>query len=84
MKELKLSAFIGYTYHTYWFQQEMVIKRTFWYSMQSNYAGILVPQTEEGITEVRWIAQVDWPKVVYVNTYLSIAELLQLQVMPQH
>jgi 8-oxo-dGTP pyrophosphatase MutT (NUDIX family) len=84
MQELQLGAFIGYTYHTYWFQQEMVIKRTFWYSMQSNYAGILVPQTEEGITEVRWIAQADWPKVVYVNTYLSIAELLQLQVMPQH
>jgi len=84
MQELQLGAFIGYTYHTYWFQQEMVIKRTFWYSMQSNYAGILVPQTEEGITEVRWIAQADWPKEVYVNTYLSIAELLQLQVMPQH
>lgn len=83
MQELQLGAFIGYTYHTYWFQQEMVIKRTFWYSMQSNYAGVLVPQTEEGITEVRWIAQADWPKEVYVNTYLSIAELLQWQVMPQ-
>jgi hypothetical protein len=32
---------------------------------------------------VRWIAQADWPKEVYVNTYLSIAELLQWQVMPQ-
>lgn len=83
MQELQLGSFIGYTYHTYWFKQEMVIKRTFWYSMQSDYAGVLVPQVEEGITEVRWIAQAAWSEVVYVNTYSSIVALLQLQTMPQ-
>jgi len=80
---LQLGRFIGHTYHTYWFKQDMVIKRTFWYEMTTAFDGALVPQQEEGITEVCWLAPVDWQQKVYANTYLSIAELLQKQVEPQ-
>lgn len=80
---LELGDFIGHTYHTYRFKEQMVIKRTFWYAMTTDFAGDLVPQEEEGITEVRWLAAAHWAQTVYVNTYLSIAELLQKQVAPQ-
>jgi len=83
MQALELGDFIGFTYHIYRFKQEMVIKRTFWYTMRSDYAGVLVPQTEEGITEVRWIAFNDWTSVVYKNSYSSIVALLQLQLLPR-
>ncbi|MDP2188701.1 MAG: NUDIX domain-containing protein [Sphingobacteriaceae bacterium] len=81
--ELQLGRFIGHTYHTYRFKQEMVIKRTYWYEMTTAFEGALVPQQEEGITEVCWLSPVDWPQTVYSNTYLSIADLLQNQVEPQ-
>lgn len=80
---LQLERFLGYTYHTYRFKQDMVIKRTFWYTMTTDFEGTLVPQEEEGITEVRWLAPADWAQTVYSNTYSSIAELLQTQVEPE-
>lgn len=76
---LRLGEFLGFTYHAYRYKENMVIKRTFWYGMRSDFNGILVPQTEEGITEVRWIAYEDWENTVYTNTYTTIRSLLQMQ-----
>lgn len=66
------------SYHAYRYQGNLVVKRTFWYQMECHYRGELFPQIEEGITKVRWIAPSDWEHTVLTNTYLSIAEILQL------
>lgn len=47
-KELKT------TYHTYREGKIFVLKETRWYAMKSNDTN-LTPQTEEGITELKWI-----------------------------
>lgn len=43
------------TLHTYEMKGEKVIKRTYWYAMTYEGVDQLIPQTEEDITEVRWV-----------------------------
>lgn len=42
------------TWHTYVERDQRVLKPTYWFEMSHNGSAELVPQTEEGITEVRW------------------------------
>lgn len=44
------------TYHTYPLKGKRVLKPTYWFLMKSADSSELVPQTEEGITEVRWFS----------------------------
>ena len=64
------------TYHTYTLKGELVLKRTYWYSM--NYKGNekLKPQTEEGITDVRWFDKDDL-QAIKDNTFPSIMDVLR-------
>lgn len=64
------------TYHTYFLEEQPVLKPTYWYLMQTNYDKTLTPQQEEGITEAKWIAKKDFGMVLK-NTYESIKDVLQ-------
>lgn len=63
------------TFHTYSVYGPDTIKKTYWFGM--NYAGEeqLVPQAEEGITTVQWVAWDDLEKIKQ-NTFSSIPEVL--------
>jgi 8-oxo-dGTP pyrophosphatase MutT (NUDIX family) len=74
---LSIDGFINHTYHIYRFNRQLVVKRTHWYAMLCSHDGVLVPQQEEGITEVCWLAPHEWDQRVFPNTYASITELLQ-------
>jgi 8-oxo-dGTP pyrophosphatase MutT (NUDIX family) len=74
---LAITAPAGQTYHTYEHKGNEVLKVTHWYYMQTDFAGDLVPQTEEDITEVRWMSKEEVKAVVLKNTYPSIAELVK-------
>jgi 8-oxo-dGTP pyrophosphatase MutT (NUDIX family) len=63
------------TYHVYEMKGKVVLKVSHWYAMKSKSKQKLIPQTEEGITEVRWIAQKEL-EMVKANTYPSILEVL--------
>ena len=63
-------------YHTYSIKDQAILKRTYWFEMLCTDTATLVPQTEEGITDVRWIAKSDL-KQVFDNTYESIKEVLK-------
>lgn len=43
------------TYHTYTLKGKRILKKTHWYKMNSHDTSRLVPQTEERISEVRWV-----------------------------
>ncbi len=43
------------TYHIYSFKKDWIVKKTYWYLMQSNFQGKLVPQMEEDILAAVWI-----------------------------
>lgn len=64
------------TYHIYFIKEKAILKRTYWFEMTSTDTSKLIPQTEEGITEVKWIAAKDL-KQVYENTYESVLEVLK-------
>lgn len=64
------------TYHAYVLKGEVVLKRTYWYNMRYKGKGDLKPQTEEGITDVKWFVQEDIDQTVVSNTFPSIMDVL--------
>lgn len=73
---LKLGKFIRVTDHTYMRNDRWHLKHTWWYSMAYSEDSLPVPQTEEGITEVRWVAKSDLP-VFLGQTYSTIVEVFR-------
>ena len=54
LTQLELKKQLSITYHTYALSKQKILKRTYWFKMISNEL-VLNPQTEEGITEARWM-----------------------------
>lgn len=63
------------TFHMYYHKQH-ILKITHWFEMEYNGQQQLIPQTEEGITQVKWMAKKDL-KIPTQNTYSNIFELIQ-------
>ncbi len=64
------------TYHTYQLNGKDILKISHWYLMR--YSGktlALVPQTEEGISEARWMTRPEIRNVLS-NSYPSIVEVM--------
>jgi len=76
VNNLKLIKPLVTTYHTYFLEEQAVLKPTYWFLMQTDYDKKLTPQQEEGITEVKWLAKKDF-RMVLQNTYESIKDVLQ-------
>ena len=53
--DIKLNDLICKTLHIYPLQGTWCLKTTWWFKMTSQFDKTLIPQTEEGITSVRWI-----------------------------
>lgn len=64
------------TYHIYELKGKQVLKPTWWFEMTTSDTKELVPQIEEGITEVKWIDTDKIQKEISVNTYGSILEVI--------
>lgn len=67
---------IGSTYHIYSYKGAFALKRTYWYYMSTGFDGILKPQTEENITEVKWFSATEIRDTVLTNTYHTIRLVL--------
>lgn len=66
---VSLGDFLAYTYHIYEEKGQRILKKTWWYRMRTNDTQ-LVPQTEEDIEEIHWVAPRAWLEsgvVVYPN-----------------
>lgn len=63
------------TYHTYFFKGKNVLKRTYWYLFDYTGDELLIPQEEEGITEVRWFKEREFDRILK-NTYASIQDVI--------
>ncbi|MCZ2476630.1 NUDIX hydrolase [Aquirufa antheringensis] len=64
------------TYHTYTHKNKLVLKKTRWYAMKTNFTGILIPQTEEGIEKVEWLNEKKQIQAL-TNTYSSIRHVIE-------
>jgi len=65
VSNLEIGSKIGISRHIYEYKGQMVLKITHWFRMNTIAGEKLIPQTEEGIEKVEWIAKSD------VNTHLQ-------------
>jgi 8-oxo-dGTP pyrophosphatase MutT (NUDIX family) len=76
IRAIELKKFLLITEHAYTERGVALLKETHWWLMKTNGNQPLVPQTEEDITELRWIGRRDL-KMVLQNTYPGIIEVLK-------
>ena len=72
---LTIKKKIGETYHTYDAFGKHFLKTTYWYYMVCPLGQKLVPQTEEDITDLKWVHTKNIAEPV-ANTYPSIKDIL--------
>ncbi len=72
---LKLKKKVGETYHTYNDFGKHFLKITHWYYITCPKEQSFVPQTEEDITVIKWVATKDIKEPI-ANTYPSIKDIL--------
>ncbi|OFZ00771.1 MAG: hypothetical protein A3K10_07900, partial [Bacteroidetes bacterium RIFCSPLOWO2_12_FULL_31_6] len=76
--ELSIKKELSNTYHIYTIKDELVLKQTNWFEMESSFEGELIPQTEENITKAEWLSEKEIKEKVLKNTYSSIADLIKV------
>jgi len=64
------------TYHIYEQKGDLIIKRTYWFLMKGHPDSKLIPQTDEGIEEVRWFSQAEF-SLIRANTFPSVLEVMK-------
>jgi 8-oxo-dGTP pyrophosphatase MutT (NUDIX family) len=79
LKEIELGKFISITLHEYFdtYLKEEVIKESHWYHMKVKGEPSLIPQTEEDISQIKWVDSMALPDYLK-NTYSTIIEIIKL------
>lgn len=77
IKVAKLEDKLCKTYHMYMWKDKTVLKKTHWYLMRHKGKAKLVPQIEEGITDVRWFNKDQIVQIIH-NTFPSIIDVLEV------
>lgn len=68
LQRISLGKRLPSTYHVYTIGKEWILKETHWFLMKASVDEKLLPQADEGITEIRWVAKNGLPemsKLVY-------------------
>jgi|GEM_PF-1922622 len=76
VSQLELIKFLLITEHEYEERGLFILKETHWYLMKTTSHQSLIPQTEEDISELRWLGPTDF-KTIQQNTYPAILEVLR-------
>lgn len=77
VKDLKLKHKIGETYHVYEDNKKSILKTSHWFYFVSKGKQFTAPQTEEDISEVKWI-HTSRIKEPMANTYQNIKDILSV------
>lgn len=75
LKNIELGEKITTTYHTYNQFGKHILKESHWYKMKVSDDKQLIPQTEEDITEIKWVDESAMEKYIS-NTFQTIIEVL--------
>jgi len=76
ISNLELLRFLLITQHEYEERGQVILKETHWWLMKANSNQKLIPQTEEDITELKWIGPSDF-EIIYQNTYPGILDVMK-------
>ena len=76
ISSLNCGALFGRTYHIFQKKGSLFLKQSQWYLMHSEAEEVLIPQYEEGITDVRWMQYTDYLRIreELYPSLLSLAE----------
>jgi len=77
LTNIQSGKLVGITYHEYfdeWTQRD-VVKETHWFAMHAGGTQQLVPQLEEDIKDIKWVAQKDITGYLQ-NTYKNIVNIV--------
>lgn len=75
LKEVELLNPLLQTYHTFRRKRNWVLKTTHWYKMLASSSETLIPQKEEGITEINWFPKKQLVQI-QKESYPLIREIL--------
>lgn len=78
VENIELGTLISSTLHRYTENEEEIEKETFWYRMKVSGRQNLTPQTEENITDIRWVNNNALPEYL-VDTYRNIKDIISLE-----
>ncbi len=73
---LKIRDILDVTYHAYILEGVLILKKTYWYEMCHEDDITPSPQTEEDITQAKWVKKENID-MMQENTYYSIIEVLK-------
>jgi len=76
LKKISLEKPLQITYHTYHEGTKFVLKESHWYSMKASGIQNLTPQTEEDITEIKWVKPGDLNNY-YKEAFPSVIDVLR-------
>lgn len=78
IRDITVVRFISITLHEYFdtYLDENVIKESHWFHMKVKGHQILVPQTEEDISIIKWVGKAQLPEYLN-NTYPNIESVLK-------
>lgn len=76
LKNVKLITPQQVTYHTYHEGTRFILKEAYWYTMNVKGNQSLIPQTEEGIEEIRWVTKKEVENF-FSECYPSVIDVLK-------
>lgn len=76
VKNIRLIAPLLTTYHTYHEGARYMLKESYWYRMQAAARQELVPQTDEGITEIKWASFTEAAKL-FPECFPSVVDVIK-------
>lgn len=76
LQKIKLLSPLTITYHTYHEGTKFILKESHWYNMKVSGEQNLVPQTEEGIAEIKWVTVKESEKL-FPNCFPSVIDVLK-------
>ncbi|WP_442267012.1 NUDIX hydrolase [Tenacibaculum sp. ZS6-P6] len=75
ISDVEIKKFLLNTYHFYYHERKLRLKKIYWYLMYSNYSGKLTPLFEEGIKKVKFKNSTQ-VKAALQNTYANVRSVL--------
>lgn len=76
LKDIELGELVGITHHSYVEDEREIDKPTYWFAMKVFGEQKLVPQIEEGIHDLRWVAENELSNYLS-DTYVNIVEIVE-------
>lgn len=71
VSELEIIRKLPDTYHVYHENEKQILKHCYWFQMRTKSESIPLPQTEEDITEVKWVEK-EMMNDILKNTFPSV------------